>query len=59
MLIALAGDMTGYNGSFPFNKPGDNYEDTPYIGMRIVSTNISFSQKSVTFVVYLVCSSIL
>lgn len=35
MLIGLAGHVTGYNGSFAFNKPGDKYFDTPYLGMRI------------------------
>lgn len=35
MLIALAGHWTGYNGTFPFNKPGDSYGDYPILGMRI------------------------
>ncbi|XP_064602855.1 protein O-mannosyl-transferase 2-like isoform X1 [Liolophura sinensis] len=35
MLIGLAGHLTGYNGSFAFSKPGDLYEDVPYVGMRI------------------------
>lgn len=36
MLIAMSGVLTGYNGSFPFAKPGDEFEeDTNYIGMRI------------------------
>ncbi|KAM6961295.1 protein O-mannosyl-transferase 2 [Aplochiton taeniatus] len=34
MLIGLAGYMTGYNGTFPFIKPGDRYEQTSYWGMR-------------------------
>uniref|UniRef100_A0A3B3UDW9 Protein O-mannosyl-transferase 2 n=1 Tax=Poecilia latipinna TaxID=48699 RepID=A0A3B3UDW9_9TELE len=34
MLIALAGYMTGYDGSFPFVKPGDKYEHHNYWGMR-------------------------
>uniref|UniRef100_A0A3B5M2U2 Protein O-mannosyl-transferase 2 n=1 Tax=Xiphophorus couchianus TaxID=32473 RepID=A0A3B5M2U2_9TELE len=34
MLIALAGYMTGYDGTFPFVKPGDKYEDHNYWGMR-------------------------
>ena len=37
MLIGLAGALTGYDGSFPFAKPGDEYGDTPYVGMRVVS----------------------
>ena len=28
----------GYNGTFPFDKPGDPYGDHNYIGMRIVCT---------------------
>ncbi|XP_041353357.1 protein O-mannosyl-transferase 2-like [Gigantopelta aegis] len=35
MLIGLAGVLTGYDGSFPFAKPGDEYGETPYVGMRI------------------------
>ncbi|XP_062502290.1 protein O-mannosyl-transferase 2-like [Corticium candelabrum] len=34
MLIAMAGYMTGYNGTFQFDKPGDKYEDHKYVGMR-------------------------
>lgn len=37
MLIGFSGYLTGYNGSFPFEKPGDKYGDTNYIGMRVVS----------------------
>ncbi|XP_067848247.1 protein O-mannosyl-transferase 2 isoform X2 [Heptranchias perlo] len=34
MLIGLAGYLTGYDGSFPFKKPGDKYEQHHYYGMR-------------------------
>ncbi|XP_008282287.1 protein O-mannosyl-transferase 2 [Stegastes partitus] len=34
MLIGLAGYMTGYDGTFPFLKPGDKYEQHNYWGMR-------------------------
>ncbi|XP_061552168.1 protein O-mannosyl-transferase 2 [Phycodurus eques] len=34
MLIGLAGYMSGYDGSFPFSKPGDKYEHHNYWGMR-------------------------
>ncbi|XP_054828782.1 protein O-mannosyl-transferase 2 isoform X2 [Eublepharis macularius] len=34
MLIGLAGYLSGYNGTFPFQKPGDKYEEHSYIGMR-------------------------
>ena len=36
MLVALAGYLTGYDGSFPFKEPGDKYGDTRYVGMRVV-----------------------
>ncbi|XP_041070513.1 protein O-mannosyl-transferase 2 isoform X4 [Carcharodon carcharias] len=34
MLIGLAGYLTGYDGTFPFKKPGDKYEQHHYYGMR-------------------------
>ncbi|XP_038262630.2 protein O-mannosyl-transferase 2 isoform X2 [Dermochelys coriacea] len=34
MLIGLAGYLSGYDGTFPFQKPGDRYEHHNYIGMR-------------------------
>ncbi|XP_077781309.1 protein O-mannosyl-transferase 2 isoform X6 [Podarcis muralis] len=34
MLIGLAGYLSGYDGTFPFQKPGDKYEQHNYIGMR-------------------------
>lgn len=37
MLIGLSGKLTGYNGTYPFEKPGDKYNGTNYQGMRIVS----------------------
>lgn len=45
MLIGLAGYVTGYDGTFPFMKPGDKYEHHDYWGMRGVrpfSTQESF-----------------
>ena len=38
LIIAVAGVLTGYNGSFEFNEPGHQYEDYPYVGMRVVSS---------------------
>lgn len=35
MSIALAGYLSGYNGSFPFDKPGDQYGENQYVGMRL------------------------
>ncbi|XP_046804385.1 protein O-mannosyl-transferase 2-like [Lucilia cuprina] len=37
MLIGLSGYLTGYNGTYPFEKPGDKYNGTHYEGMRYVS----------------------
>lgn len=28
--------MTGYNACFPFEKPGEEYGDHKYYGMRLV-----------------------
>ena len=36
MLIGLSGYLTGYDGEFPFDKPGDDYGDVSYVGMRMV-----------------------
>ncbi|XP_046688343.1 protein O-mannosyl-transferase 2-like isoform X2 [Homalodisca vitripennis] len=38
MLIALSGYLTGYDGNFPFEKPGDKYSGVNYIGMRAFCT---------------------
>ncbi|XP_031634027.1 protein O-mannosyl-transferase 2 [Contarinia nasturtii] len=38
MLIALSGVMSGYNGTYPFEKPGDKYNGTAYEGMRLFCT---------------------
>ena len=45
MLIGGVGYATGYNGTFPFEKPGDLYLDHNYLGMRIVSTYHIFKKK--------------
>lgn len=45
MLIALSGYLTGYDGNFPFEKPGDKYEGVNYIGMRAVSHLLYFKNK--------------
>lgn len=34
MLLALSGWLTGYDGQFPFDKPGDLYGEHQYVGMR-------------------------
>nr|XP_033807175.1 protein O-mannosyl-transferase 2 [Geotrypetes seraphini] len=35
MLIALAGYLSGYDGSFSFQKPGQHYGTHNYVGMRM------------------------
>lgn len=40
MLIALSGKLTGYNGTYAFEKPGDKYNGTRYEGMRIFCTTL-------------------
>lgn len=36
MLIGAFGYLTGYDGMFPFVKPGDSYEGVNFLGMRVV-----------------------
>ncbi|KAK7073628.1 Protein O-mannosyl-transferase 2, partial [Halocaridina rubra] len=38
MLIGAFGYLTGYDGMFPFVKPGDSYEGVNYLGMRVCCT---------------------
>ena len=42
MLIGLFGYLDGYNATFPFNQPGDKFEDYPFMGMRGVNSIITF-----------------
>ena len=48
MSIAMAGYFSGYNGSFPFDKPGDQYGDNPYVGMRLVRYFIYLCPHSIS-----------
>ncbi|KAK9877554.1 hypothetical protein WA026_018660 [Henosepilachna vigintioctopunctata] len=43
MLIGLSGYLTGYDGTFPFDKPGDKYENTNYLGMRTLCATLGAS----------------
>ncbi|XP_071042125.1 protein O-mannosyl-transferase 2 isoform X3 [Parasteatoda tepidariorum] len=43
MLIGLSGKLTGYNGTFAFNKPGDKYQDHNYIGMRLFCVTLGMA----------------
>lgn len=52
-MIAIAGVLTGYNGSFEFKEPGQKYEDTPYLGMRVVSCYVCmYVMYNVVFTTY-------
>ncbi|XP_014601229.1 PREDICTED: protein O-mannosyl-transferase 2, partial [Polistes canadensis] len=49
MLIALSGYLTGYNGTFAFEKPGDKYENVKYVGMRIFCTLLGATTVPLSF----------
>ncbi|KAL4711760.1 hypothetical protein ACJJTC_015826 [Scirpophaga incertulas] len=49
MLIALSGKLTGYDGTFPFEKPGDKYDGARYEGMRIFCTALGALVIPLTF----------
>ncbi|XP_037294081.1 protein O-mannosyl-transferase 2 isoform X2 [Manduca sexta] len=49
MLLALSGKLTGYDGSFPFEKPGDKYEGAKYQGMRFFCTALGALVIPLTF----------
>lgn len=36
MMIGMFGYLTGYDGTFPFESPGQKYNETKYVGMRVV-----------------------
>nr|CAD7256108.1 unnamed protein product [Timema shepardi] len=50
MLIALSGYLTGYDGKFAFEKPGDKYEGVEYVGMRLFCTFLGASIVPFAFV---------
>ncbi|XP_046577574.1 protein O-mannosyl-transferase 2-like [Haliotis rubra] len=59
MLIGLAGVTTGYDGSFPFAKPGDEYGGTNYVGMRVFCATCGAMLVPVSFkVVWVLTHSI-
>jgi dolichyl-phosphate-mannose-protein mannosyltransferase len=49
MLIGLSGYLTGYDGTFAFEKPGDKYENTRYVGMRVFCTALGASLVPMSF----------
>lgn len=46
MLIALAGYVSGYDGTFAFIKPGDKYEKHSYAGMRAVCMRLPIHARA-------------
>ncbi|KAJ8925580.1 hypothetical protein NQ315_009420 [Exocentrus adspersus] len=50
MLIGLAGYMTGYDGKFAFDKPGDKYENTSYVGMRVFCATLGAMIVPMSFI---------
>ncbi|KAK6621591.1 hypothetical protein RUM44_001398 [Polyplax serrata] len=50
MLIALSGYLSGYDGTFPFEKPGDKYDNINYVGMRVFCTFMGASIVPFAFV---------
>ncbi|KAL8589782.1 hypothetical protein ACOMHN_020785 [Nucella lapillus] len=60
MLIGLSGYLTGYDGSFPFSKPGDEYGDTIYVGMRVFCALLGSALVPMAFhIVWLLTQSLL
>jgi len=49
MFIGGVGYLTGYNGTFPFEKPGDLYHDHAYLGMRVACTALGAALVPFTF----------
>ncbi|CAG0918175.1 unnamed protein product [Notodromas monacha] len=50
MLIAASGYLTGYDGKFAFNKPGDVYGNTSYVGMRVACAVLGATLTPMTFI---------
>ncbi|XP_017783092.1 PREDICTED: protein O-mannosyl-transferase 2 [Nicrophorus vespilloides] len=50
MLIGLSGYLTGYDGTFAFDKPGDKYGNVSYVGMRMFCTALGASIVPMTYI---------
>ncbi|KAI8485373.1 Protein O-mannosyl-transferase 2 [Branchiostoma belcheri] len=59
MLIGLAGHLTGYDGAFPFEKPGDKYGDTKYVGMRSFCVSLGSTVVPLAFLTYILLDPIM
>jgi len=49
MFVGATGWLTGYNGTFAFDKPGDLYLDHNYLGMRLACTLLGACLVPFTF----------
>lgn len=49
MLIGFSGLLSGYNGTYPFEKPGDKYNGTRYEGMRLFCTALGTAIIPMTY----------
>jgi len=49
MMIGAFGYLSGYDGAFPFDKPGDKYENVSYIGMRLACTGLGSALVPLTY----------
>jgi len=60
MMIGMFGYLTGYDGTFPFENPGQKYNETRYVGMRVVSyiNNSEVISNLLPFAIYMVYSSL-
>ncbi|XP_052787486.1 protein O-mannosyl-transferase 2-like [Mya arenaria] len=58
MLIGMSGYLSGYDGEFPFNKPGDEYGDVQYVGMRMFCATLGAALVPLVFMsTWLLCRS--
>lgn len=51
MMIGAFGYLTGYDGTFPFVKPGDSYEGVNYLGMRVCCTALGACLVPFAFII--------
>ncbi|CAL4078365.1 unnamed protein product [Meganyctiphanes norvegica] len=51
MMIGAMGYLTGYDGAFPFVKPGDSYEGVNYLGMRVGCTALGAMLVPFAFII--------
>jgi len=45
MMIGMFGYLTGYDGKFSFESPGQKYNETQYLGMRLVLITYSIIKR--------------